>query len=1119
MALQFIFGGSGAGKTHHLYQMITKESEQNPDRNYMVLVPEQFTMQTQKDLVLMSAKKGIMNIDVLSFGRLAHRIFEETGKGQMPVLDDEGKNLVLRKIAKNYESELKVLKGNMKKLGYISEVKSVISEFTQYDIGEEQLDLVMEHAGEESYFYYKLRDVRIIYEGFQKYLNDKYITKEEILDVLCGVVKESKLLANATIVLDGFTGFTPVQNRLLGELLKHCNEVLVTVTIDERENPYIYTHPYQLFGMSKQTVSSLVEIAKNNRIAVKESICLQHRPFYRFRQAPALGYLEQNLFRYGKQGYLEEQGAVSIHEARNPKEEVLAAAGEVRRLVREENLRYKEIGVIVSDMNAYGDYLERAFSKYEIPIFMDHKRSILLNSFVEYLRSLIAMVEQNFTYDSVFRYLRSGYTRLTDAELDELENYVLGLGIKGYKKWQEKWLRKLKYMDEEALERMNHLRVQIVEEIDELVYVLRQRKKTVQDITQALYEFLVQEEMQKRLKMQEEAFQQNGEQALAREYAQVYGIVIELFDKFVALLGDELVSLKEYAELLDAGLSEAKVGVIPPGPDQVVIGDMERTRLKDIKALLFLGANDTFLPGALGNQGLLSERDRERFAKEKLALTPGGKEKAYVQKFYLYLNLTKPTEKLLVYYSKVSADGKSLRPSYLIQELQKLYPNLKVIDESKKSLKQKELAANTAVAELVSGLKMQGDAGESGWLELYNWYKKRPEWAGKLSAILDASFYQRPKDAISQKIARELYGERFEKSITRMEQYSACAFAHFLTYGLRLRERQLYEFEAFDLGNIFHASLEKYSKRLEHEKKDWVSLDKKTRETYVAESVETAIADYENSVIFSSNRNEHMITRMKRVVNRTVWALTEQMEKGDFRPYAYELRFGNGKIDRVDTCVEGDEVYVKVVDYKSGTMTFDVSGLFHGLQLQLMVYMNAAVQTVKRNYPQKEVIPSGVFYYHIQDPYIDRPGEQTTAELEILKKLRPDGLISLDRETLRHLDHTEYKESLAVPVRKNKDQSLAKTSKAVAAEDFQTMLSYAEGKVEALHEQMMQGDVSMNPYRMGERTGCDYCAYRHICGFDTRMNGFAYRDIGKMERQEAVARMRQVLQQKGEKRS
>ena len=619
MSLQFIFGPSGSGKSYELYQSVIKESMEHPKQKFLVLVPEQFTMQTQKDLVAMHPRHGIMNIDVLSFGRLAYRVFEETGGGNLPVLDDEGKNLVLRKIAGDYEDQLSVLRGNMKKLGYISEVKSVISEFTQYDIGEEEIDQVMEAAGENSRLYFKLQDLKILYRGFREYLESRYITKEELLDVLSREVERSEMLKNSTVVLDGFTGFTPVQNRLLLELLKYCRKLCVTVTMDEREDPFTYRHPYQLFALSKHMVTGLTELARQAKTEILTPVYLYGQPVRRFLDNPSLAFLERNLFRYRKNaGEAEnicpgEDQAVGIHVARNPRAEAMAVAGQIRSLVRKEGYRYREIGVIVSDMSAYGDYLKQAFEVYEIPVFMDQKKSILLNPFVEYIRSLLSMAEQNFTAESVFRFLRTNLSGFTMEETDALENYVIGLGIKGYKRWQERWIRRLKDTTEEDLEVFNHCRVRLVEKVDGLLYVLKQRKKTVRDITMALYEFLVQEELQKKLKVQEEAFQERGEQALAREYAQIYRIVIELFDKFVELLGEEPVSLKEYEKLLDAGLEEAKVGVIPPRPDQVVAGDMERTRLKDIKALFFVGANDVYLPGNLLRTGLLSERDRARF--------------------------------------------------------------------------------------------------------------------------------------------------------------------------------------------------------------------------------------------------------------------------------------------------------------------------------------------------------------------------------------------------------------------------------------------------------------------------------------------------------------------------
>ena len=996
----------------------------------------------------------------------------------------------------------------MKKLGYISEVKSVLSEFDQYDIGEEELRQMKAAAGENSRLYYKLQDLEVMYIGFKKYLEDRFITKEELLDALCRVVKGSDILKESTIVLDGFTGFTPVQNRLLGELLEVCREVIVTVTMDDRENPYVYKHPYQLFALGKHTVTSLIQIAAERKVSVEAPLCLYERPLYRFCDNSAMEFLERNIFRYSKECYKEKQGAVRIHVARNPREEAMKAAGRVRNLVRTKGYRYRDIGVIVSNMEVYGDDLGQAFDLYEIPVFMDHKRSILLNSFVEYIRSLLNMVKDNFSYESVFRFLRTNLSGFTYGEVDELENYVIALGIRGYKKWQESWIRRPKYMEEENLEILNHNRVRLVEKVDTLVYVLRQRSKTVKDVTMALYEFMVREELQLKLQRQSEAFQEAGELALAKEYSQVYRILIELFDKFVELLGDEKVTMDEYLKLLDAGLEEARVGVIPPGIDQVVVGDMQRTRLKDMKALIFVGANDTFLPGALIRSGLLTERDRDKFATGKIHLSPGGKEKAYEQKFYLYMNLTKPSETLDIYYSKVSANGKSIRPSYLIQEMQRLFSGLEIEDEEKQAFSAQEWTPKLGMQKVIRGFQ-DGNAMDQEWQELYSWYKRQPQWQYRVEELMKSGFYTRPADGLTKEVAKQLYGEHFQDSITRIERFSACAFAHFLTYGLRLRERQTYEFQPLDLGNVCHSALEYYSRKLKEEHLSWTEIEEEKRQEYIDDSVEHAISDYGNSVLYSSARNEYMIERMKRLLTRTIWALTKQLEAGDFVPVAYEMRFENGKIDRVDLCKDKDKVYVKVLDYKTGSKAFDVVALYHGLQLQLMVYMDAAVKMTQKHYPDSEVIPAGVFYYRLNDPLVEKKvvGEEEEIWQKVLKELKVDGVMNLKDETLEHLDHCQAGESAVIPVKYNKNGSLSKNSKVASEQEFEVMMRHALGKVLKVHRKILSGEVAAFPYRRKQESGCDYCAYRHICGFDQKIPGYKYRDIFEMTQSEVIAAM------------
>lgn len=1118
MSLQFIFGNSGSGKSQYLYHYIIKESMEHPKTNYLVIVPEQFTMQTQKDLCMAHPRHGIMNIDVLSFARLSHRIFEETGRGTKMILDDEGKNLIIRKIAGQYEDDLKVLKGNLKKQGYISEVKSVISEFTQYGIGFNELDGFLETLDPECYLSYKLQDIRKVYEGFESYLADRYITKEELLDVLSEAVPESQILKDSVVVLDGFTGFTPVQNRLLGELMKVCSKVVLTVEMDQREDPFSYQHPYQLFAMSKQMVTSLVKIAGENRVTVDNSIFLYEKPVARFQKNPMMGFLEEELFRYSGKKYGKKDGgkeqSISLHVTKTPREEAEFVAASIRKIVREKNYRYRDIGVIVSDMNTYADYLEKQCADYEIPIFMDHKKSILLNAYVEYVRSLLTMIEQNFSYPSVFRFLRTGMSGFTREEVDRLENYVIALGIRGYKKWQSAWVRRTAEVGEESLAQLNHLRVQFVEKIDGLVTILKKRSKTVKDVTLAVYDFLCQEKLQEKIEKTEQQFQEAGELALAKEYSQIYRILMDLFDKFVELLGEEKISLKEYCELLDAGLEEAKVGVIPPSLDQVVVGDVQRTRLNHLKVLFFVGANDVFLPGKLGQSGLLSERDREQFTSRNIALSPGTKEKTYIQKFYLYLNLTKPSERLILSFSKVSGEGKSLRPAYVIQDLQRMFPGLVVEDEEKRSLLERELTWKRGEKELAAGIRDRAHGVSDEWKELYTWYRNHVVDPKDVTRFLDAAFYRKKKEQLSEETAQELYGDLSRTSVTRLERFANCAYAHFLSYGLRLSEREQYSFEAMDLGNLAHQAMERFARKLESLQLDWAKVSKELQEQLIEESVEESILDYGNTVLYSSARNEYMITRLKQLIRRSVWALTKQVEGGDFRPSRFEMKFGSGKIDRIDLCKEDGTIYVKVIDYKTGLKNFDLLSLYHGLQMQLPVYMNAALEVIRRTHPENEVVPAGIFYYKMRDPFVEKIKDDRELEAKLLDTLKLDGLINGETAVLNHLERNLSGSSVLHPFGYKKSGELTVASKVLSEGSFCEILEYTKEKEQELKQFMVSGKVAPEPYALGTDSGCDYCAFRDICGFDVTLDGYEYHNLEKYKSEEVIQMIHQHLEEK-----
>lgn len=1180
MSLQFIFGNSGSGKSDFLYDSVLKQAKENKEQQFLIIVPEQFTMQTQRELVERQKQHAIMNVDVLSFARLAYRVFDDLGKQNVVVLEETGKNLVLRKVAEQKKAELKVLGANMNKMGYVGEVKSLISELMQYNIRPDALAEFLEKEPLGEGLRLKMQDVLTMYQGFTEYLKGRYITAEEVLELLYDVAEESKLLCGSVIVLDEFTGFTPIQNRLMEKLLVLAKKVSVSVTMDVREDFYQCRGVHELFAMSKKTVASLLKVAELCKVPVEEPIVLPTGEKRRYAGAPDLYFMEQNLFRPGAGSYrykvsekamksnknhekltdsqLEETPDIRITSLKNPREELKFAAREIVRLTREQGYRYRDIAVVTGDVQQYGNYVPEIFEQYHIPYFIDQTKNILFHPFIECIRAILEMIEYDFSYESVFRFLRCGLAekiipqgklssmeleldgetgeksaqckeqtihRLTEQEIDRLENYVLARGIRGASRWSKPWTFVMPDGTLEDMERLNEIREAVYENFKPLLMAFRGKENTVSTQTFELYSLIRRLDMEQLLKERGEFFEKNGNQARAKEYDQIYKIVMDLFDKVTSLLGDETMTIREYSDILDAGFEAAKVGIIPPGNDTVTVGDIERTRLNHIKILFFVGVNDGVVPKAGNQGGIISQFEREKMAEYHLELAPGAREKVFIQKFYLYLNMTKPSERLYVTFCRVNSDGKALRRSYLIGTLLKLFPQLVVEEPSEEETLEGVLTAESALPFLMEGLNKPVE-DEEAWTALLAWYLSDEGDREKALQLFDAAFGVHQDDAISKAVTKALYGNTLDNSVTRLEQFAACAFAHYLSYGLRLRERELQQFASVDMGNIYHDVLERFAKGIEMSEYTWFDIPQEAQDALLSQSMEDAIAGSGIGDVFEDARNSYLLKRMETTAKRTIWALMLQVRKGKFVPSGFEVSFSRaerldavqfqlgedekmrlrGRIDRIDTYETDDKVYVKIIDYKSGNTSFSLLNFYYGLQLQLVVYMNVALELTKKIYKGKDTEPAGIFYYHITDPMVDSDGGESEEEIRrsILEQLKVGGLVNEDPEIYGAMDTDFTGTSSVIPVALKADGSLKAASKTASAYEFGLMSDYVRKKIEHVGKEIFAGNVSVKPYLLGDRSGCDYCPYHTICGFDVRMPGFSYQQFEKFDSSEEI---------------
>lgn len=1139
MALHFYLGGSGSGKTIALQDKIIEWSEKEPERQFIMLVPDQFTMQVQKQMVERHPAKGLMNVDIISFSRLSYRVFEEVGRESRVVLDDTGKNLILRKIAGDLEKELPVLGNSMKKTGFIHEVKSVISEFMQYGLGLKEVDELILFAGKKPSLAAKLKDLRLLYEQFQNYLGEKYITTEETLEELAGVIPVSDFIKDSVVVFDGFTGFTPVQNKVIEQLLLHAGEVYFAFTM-ERNALENTEEDMQLFSLTVKAYRSLERIAAKAKVARGSDVWLEEKPVWRYRNKPALAHLERHIFRYpllpyagpetGKEEGKEGGEEIALFTADFPREELRKVCLWIRRLVKEQGYAYRDIAVICGDLERYQAYAEELFPLYEIPAFVDSNRKLVLNPFTEYIKSGLAVVAKNFSYDSVMHFLRSGLTGIEPEKIDDLENYILALGIKGKRRWERMFVRYPEYMknDMEALEQINATRETVMELLADLLPMAGGADAT--KLTEAVYRFVSAHGLFERLEDYRKQFAARGDFAGEKEYAQIYRYFMELLEQISALLAGEEVSLEEYIKILEAGISEITVGVLPQEVDYVVLGDMERTRLKDIKALFFVGVNDGIIPKGVAGGGMISDIDREFLRESGMELSPSPRQKMYMQRMYLYMNMTKPSDLLVLSYSKMDAEGTSIRPSYLIDMVHRLFPELK--EKTEESFLEKMAGWKDGTEHLADMLRryaegtLQGE-DEKWFPALYREYKEQME--EKTERLTEAAFYRYEDSPLAQETARLLYGGVLENSISRMEQFARCAYAHFLKYGMHLKEREDYVFGTIDMGNVFHKVLEIFGYKLKEKGLDWTSFNDKEAEEILEETLTLVASEYGESVLYQSSRSVYQITRLKRILLRAVTNIRYQIGKGKFRPKNLEVTFKSrmepkdwkvgltefeesyirGKIDRIDTMEQGDTVYVKVVDYKSSDRKINLVELYHGLQLQLIVYLDQAVKKEKEKNPGKEVKPAAVFYYPVLDPMLELKAGEAMQDVDewLRKRLRVSGLIAEEEEVIQGLDESFSDASDVVKIERKKDGSYKSGSEVIPREDLETITAFVDKKVAELVRSIASGEKKASP--CGE-TACTYCDYREICNFDVRTEGYERRKLPSMKAKDVLALMKET---------
>ncbi|HBI6887081.1 helicase-exonuclease AddAB subunit AddB [Clostridium perfringens] len=1137
MGLKIIYGRAGTGKSTFCINQIKKKINNSPTNKLILLVPEQFTFQTENKVLNAIGERYVLNAEVLSFKRLAHNVFNECGGATRTIMGDAGKSMLIFKVLEDLGDNMTVFKNASRQKGFIDIASKTITEFKKYNVNNEVLDLTINEIEDEN-LKMKMEELKDVFNEFNSRLHEGYVDEEDQLLLLNEKLDGCSLYDGAEIWIDEFSSFTPNQLSVIGKLLKRAKSVNITLSIDEVNLP---KGESDLFVATKNTEKRLMNLIQEEGIAFNGYINLNEDIPYRFKENKELAHIERQLYAYPFKQYRGKNNSLRLYRANNNYDEIEFVAKDILRLVREKQYRFKDISVICRDVDNYEKVVSAIFSEYEIPYYIDKKIDIASNPLIVFINSAVDIISKNWTYESMFKYLKTGLIKefrgVEGAELiDELENYVLAYGIKG-KKWMEEWVNysssilkeeEISEENKQRLERLNDIRETIVAPLDEFNKQCK-GKKTLKEFATILYEFLDSKlDVMDTIDKYVDYFKENDMAIEAKEYSEVRDIFIDVLEQAVDVLGNEVMDLNEFMKVLNIGLSQYEMGLIPVALDQVNIGDITRIKSRGTKALYIIGVNDGVLPSASKEEGILSDNDREILLEKGISLASDTRTKIFEEQFLVYTAFTIAEEYLVVTYPLADFEGKSQRPSIIVHRLKKILPNVKEESEGFKLVNDKYEKISAKIPtlnELMIAIRKKYDGAEieDYWKYVYDWYLREPKWKERIEYVRKGLEYTNLENNISKEKAKKLYEDNKNKislSVSRLERYAQCPFAYYIQYGLKAKDRKIYEFTAPDLGSFMHEILDEFTNEIKEKDLKWSDLSKENCRNIINSLVDNQVKNNKSSILNSSKRYSYFTDRFKRILTKSVMVISEQMKRSDFEIYKNELAFGfskdvnsikldlpsgesfylNGRIDRVDKLNLDGETYLRIIDYKTGSKKFDLNKFYNGLQMQLLVYLDALINN-SENIVENQAMPGAILYFRIDDPILKSKGDLTEEEIksEVLKELKLEGLLLDDVKVVKAMDNTlePGTHSLIIPANMKKAGDLGKNKALITMEQFELLRKYVNEKMIEICQNMIEGKIDIEPCKENKNIVCDYCNYSHICQFDSSLEDNRYKVIPK----------------------
>ena len=1091
MGLRLIFGKSGTGKSQFCFDEAKKNIHGN--NKIYIITPEQFSFTAEKKLLDIMENDAVINAEVLTFKRMAYRVMNEIGGGIKTHLTVSGKAMLIYNILLDKKKNLKFLNKSDENTQLII---YTLTECKKHNVTISELEELSKNTNDK-YLEIKLNDMLTIYKEFENSIQNKYIDENDVLTILYNQIDETKEFENSIIYIDEFSGFTKQEYNIIEKLLEVSKQVNITICTDDLE--ITENADVDIFYSNKLTSQKLYDLAKEKNINIEKPINLNEN--YRFK-SQELNHLSKNIYAPRYKIYNAPVKDIKLFLAKNSYSEIENVANEIIKLVRDNDYRYKDISIISKNISTYSSIAKVIFEKYNIPVFIDEKKDLSQNILVKYILAVLEVFSRNWSYESVFNYIKTGFIDIEDDDIYILENYCLKWGIKG-NKWLKEWTYgNLTKDDEIQIKRINEIRkivitplIQFKEKID--------KSKKVNSITEAIYNLLIENKIDVKLEEKIKLLEEKGRFDISKEYSISWNIVLELLDEIVLVFRDEKITFEKYAELLKIGLGNSELGKIPTTSDQIIMGDVDRSRSHKVKAIFIIGINDGVFPSVHRDEGFLNDNDRKILKDNNLEIARGTLDALYEDNFNIYKALTTAEEKLYLSYSSTNSEGKSLRAAVLISKIKKIFINLKeesdIINQVQEITNKKE-----AFEQLLINLRKyrDGEKIDPIWFSVYNYFINS-DWKSKLEFSLKGLDYTNIPDKINKENIEKLYGNTLKTSISRLEQYKSCPFSFYLKYGLKLSEKNNFKVQAIDTGTFMHDVIDEFFETLKTSNRSVKNMEDDDIEKLINEIIEEKLKLNKNYIFTSTEKYKLLVTRLKRVILKSMKYIINSLKMSDFDVYGNEVEFKNGaeykpiildledgrkveitgKIDRIDIGQNQDGKYIRIIDYKSSIKNIDLNEVMYGLQLQLLTYLDATCKI-------EDVMPAGVLYFNLIDPIIksNKNLDDEEIENEIRKKFKMQGLILADINVVQMMDKSlTTGSSSIIPAYIDSKGNLSNSrSNAVNKEQFEFLQKYINKIIKQISEEILSGDIGLKPYYSAKKkkAPCDYCEYKAICQFN-----------------------------------